>query len=446
MAKAEEKSGGTTEIGPLLEGGSWTGYQKLVLLLTAMAIILDGFDNQALGLSIPSIVKDWNVSRQGFAPIFALGFLGMSLGTAIGGILGDKIGRRLTLIGCVLVFGITTGLTALANDLTFVATCRFIAGFGLGGAMPVATALIAEFSPIRRRSMAVTLAVVCIPLGGVLGGAVAGQVLPVFGWRTLFVIAGLAPIALAVLLAVALPESPRFLVRRGRGDAARKVMARLGHDANATYADTAETGAAKASVGVLFGSAFRRDTLALWFAFFFNLLSVFVVVSWGPALLAGAGFDVRASSNGLMMWNMGGVVGSILGAWGMTHFGSRRSMTAAAAAAVLSCVALAFVPLDPQHMALMLIAMTINGALINAMQSNLYALAAQVYTTEIRATGVGAAAAVGRLGAIGSSFVGAAVVGAGGAAYFGAVAAAMAVPLIGMIVLRRHTPVFRGKA
>jgi AAHS family 4-hydroxybenzoate transporter-like MFS transporter len=128
----------------------------------------------------------------------------------------------------------------------------------------------------------------------------------------------------------------------------------------------------------------------------------------------------------------------------MMRFGSRRSTLAVAAATVLSCIAMALVPLDPANgLVAVIVGMTIVGSLINGLQTNLYALTAQVYPPEIRATGVGATAAIGRLGAMLSSFVGAIVVGAGGNIYFGTVAAAMTIPLVALALLHRHTTPIR---
>ncbi|MFT4255223.1 MAG: MFS transporter [Caulobacter sp.] len=433
----------SVEIGPLLDHGPWGGYQKLVLFMTALAVILDGFDNQVLGFAIPAIVKEWGVSRAAFAPIFAIGFLGMSLGTALGGVLGDRAGRRTALIAAVALFGVSTLASAFAPDLVWLGVLRTISGFGLGAAMPNATTLIAEFSPTRRRSLAVTLGIVCIPLGGLVGGLIAAHTLPSLGWRALFVMGGVAPLILAVVLALWLPESPRFLAARpGRAGELDKVMARMGHAHDGGgFSDHGEQQVARASFGQLFDKAFRLDTVALWGAFFFCILSTYVVFSWAPSMLSAAGFDLAVSSNGLAAFNLGGVLGAVAGAWAILRYGSRASMLAMAAGAVISCALLALTPLDAGHGAARLMAgLFVAGAFINGVQTTLYALAAQVYPAAVRATGVGATAAVGRLGAIVSSFVGAAVVSTGGAAFFGAFALTMTFTLVSLALIRRHAP------
>ncbi|MBI1686047.1 MFS transporter [Caulobacter hibisci] len=446
MSQSSQTASRPVEIGPLLDHGPWGGYQKLVLFMTALAVILDGFDNQVLGFAIPAIVKEWGVTRQDFAPIFAIGFLGMSLGTALGGMLGDRAGRRTALIAAVALFGVSTLASAFAPNLVWLGVLRTISGFGLGAAMPNATTLIAEFSPTRRRSLAVTLGIVCIPLGGLVGGLVAAHTLPSLGWRALFIMGGIAPIILTGVLAVWLPESPRFLagrpVRAGELD---KVMARMGHaHGGAGFSDHGEADGvkvARVSFGQLFDKAFRLDTVALWGAFFFCILSTYVVFSWAPSMLSASGFDLAVSSNGLAAFNLGGVLGAVAGAWAILRYGSRVSMLAMAAGAVISCGLLAMTPLDAGHGVTRLMAeLFVAGAFINGVQTTLYALAAQVYPASVRATGVGATAAVGRLGAIVSSFVGAAVVSTGGAAYFGAIALTMTFTLVSLAAIRRHAP------
>lgn len=430
-----------------LEHGEWRGFQKFVLFLVALAIVLDGFDNQVLGFAIPSLVKEWGVPRSAFAPVFAFGFLGMAAGTALGGWLGDKIGRRPALIGSVVLFGVATGLTALADGIVHLGVCRVLAGFGLGGAMPCATALLSEFSPLKRRSLAVTLGIVCIPLGGVVGGIIAAKVLPDIGWRALFAIAGILPVLVAGLLLAFLPESVRFLVRRPeRRPALTKTLRRMGYDVppDAVIEDSNESAtAARASSGALFATTYRGDTVALWTAFFFSLLATYIVYNWGPTLLVESGYGIATSSTALAIFNTGGVLGAIIGGVAIGAIGSRIAMLIMAAGAILSAVALAFLPLGTLAPTHMLIAMFVLGAFMNGVQTTLYVLGAYIYPVQLRGSGVGGAAGFGRLGAIVASFLGVAVLAGGGRSYFIAIGATLAVTFIALTLIRRHSPAVR---
>lgn len=430
------------DIGPPMEHGAWSAYQKLVLVLVALAVVLDGFDNQVLGFAVPALIKEWGVTRAAFAPVFALGFLGMAAGTMFGGWLGDRIGRRPALILSVCLFGVATGLTALADTVLHLGVCRVLAGFGLGGAMPCATTILSEFAPAKRRSLAVTMGIVCIPLGGVIGGLIAARVLPQIGWRALFAIAGVLPVTVAALLAAFLPESPRFLVRRpDRWPQLARTMARLGHPVapGTAFVDSYEKAkAGKVAVGELFAGGFFRDTAALWAAFFFCLLATYIVFSWAPTLLVDSGFDLATSSTALAVFNIGGVLGALAGALLIGRLGSRVAMIGMAAGGVAGAAVLSVIPLGAADRGLVLAALFVEGAFINALQTTLYALAAHIYPVQLRATGVGGAAGFGRLGAIASSFIGVAVLSGGGKTYFTAIAASMAVALIGLVFIRRH--------
>jgi len=440
MIRQQQQPG--TDIGQVLDHGRWGAYQKLVLVLVASAIVLDGFDNQVLGFAVPVLVKEWGLDRAAFGPVFGLGFLGMSVGTMLGGWAGDRIGRRLALIFSVVLFGAGTALTAFTDGIVSLGLCRVAAGLGLGGAMPTAAALIAEFTPAARRGLAVTLGIVCIPLGGVLGGFIAAEVLPTTGWRMLFGIAGLLPLLVAGLLLLLLPESPRFLLRKGQTVAAAKIMARItGEQVSLPLRDTGDSSpVGRGSVRMLLAPGLRVDTLALWLAFFACLLSTYLVFSWAPTYLSQSGFSLVVSSQGLAVFNIGGVLGAIATAIWIAQAGSRRALVSLAVLAAAGAALLALFPLAPAKPAAAFIALFLEGGLINGVQTGLYVLAAQLYPLPIRGSGVGAASGVGRLGAIVSSFVGVAVVGSGAFAYFGTITIALGVALFALATMRRHVP------
>lgn len=426
------------EIAPLLDNGRWSRYQKAVLALVAFAVLFDGFDNQVLGFTIPLLIREWGVTKADFAPVFAIGFLGMAAGTLVGGMIGDRFGRKPTIIAAVLLFGLATLLSTMSGGLLTLGLYRMMAGIGLGAAMPNATAIIAEFTPAHRRSAAITLGIVCIPLGGVLGGLVAAQVLPMHGWRILFFGGGLAPMLLAAILMRWLPESPRILARAPeKAHALSALMGRLGHDPAIRYADTPEHVRGKARIADLFGPDYASDTIALWVAFFFCILATYIVFSWAPTLLTTTGYGIAVASTGLAVFNIGGVAGAVLGGITIQRFGSRFTMPAMAAIAISATGGLSLLPASVHDTLPLMVGLAIAGAAINGVQTTLYALAAQVYPAAIRATGVGATAAIGRLGAIVSSFVGALIV-TGNAQYFVTIALTMAVVLTALTIMKRH--------
>jgi AAHS family 4-hydroxybenzoate transporter-like MFS transporter len=435
----------TVDVGAVLDEAKWGAYQKLLVFATALAIILDGLDNQVLGSAIPALMRDWNLTRPAFVPVQTSGMVGMMIGGFIGGYLGDRVGRRVALIGSVVAFGVLTILVSFSNGLWMLGALRFLAGLGLGGAMPNAAALSSEYVPRRQRPFAVTLTIVCIPLGGSLAGFVGGQILPGFGWRVLFLVVGIVPLLLAALLLKVLPESPRYLARlKERWPELRALLGRLGHDvpADATFADGLEkVSARRASIGDLLLPDYRRDTIALCGSFFFCLLSVYIGTNWVPSMLTGTGFDVGTASYGLTAYNIGGVVGAIFGAVVIMRFGSRLAMLTMAAGAIAGAVILSLMSIGPQSAFAVFAMLAWTGGLINAVQTTMYALAAHVYPTSVRATGVGTAVAFGRIGGVLSPSVGSWALEAGGAPqFFGLTAATMTAAFIALASVRHHIP------
>ena len=231
------------DIGALLDTGRAGAYQRWLVFLTAITIVFDGIDNQLLGVVIPTVMNEWGVARSAFAPVVSLGYAGMLVGGALAGVAGDRIGRRNALLGSMAVFGVMTLAMAAVRDMSTLAALRFVAGIGLGGAMPNAATLVAEYVPRAQRPMAVTATIVCVPLGAMLAGLLGSQLLATTGWRTLFVAGGIVPLVVAVALVRLLPESPRFLARHpARWPELARLAARLGHPVppDAAFEDSSE--------------------------------------------------------------------------------------------------------------------------------------------------------------------------------------------------------------
>jgi len=436
------------DIAPLLDGGRWSAYQKLLTALVALAVIFDGFDIQILGFAIPSLIQEWHAVRSAFGPVLAVGLAGMVLGGPLAGYCGDRFGRRTALIACVALFGLATIATAFVHGFFGLAFFRLFTGMGTGGALPNVSAWSAEFAPLRRRSTAVKLTIVCVPLGGMLGGLLAAWVLPRFGWRGLYAVGGALPILFAAVLAAALPESPRFLARhRARWSQLARLLARLGHTvpAGAAFEDRADRAAPRGmSLAALFTPALARETAGLWIAFFFCLGSIYLVFGWLPAMLTTRGLDLATASLGLAVYNLGGVFGVLVWAVLVTILGSRGPLLSGALACAGSALALLVVPIQARGDHSLLIAcLGINGMLANAVQVSMYALAAHVYPTSVRATGVAYSSTAGRAGGLLTSLVGSSVIQAGPAFFWQALAVAMVCAFAGLAWVRSHFPGIR---
>jgi AAHS family 4-hydroxybenzoate transporter-like MFS transporter len=435
------------DVGRLIDEHAWTGYQRWLVALAAVTVVFDGIDNQLLGVSIPSMMKEWAVSRAAFAPVISLGYLGMMVGAALAGLAGDRVGRRAALLSSVAAFGGATLLSVFSGGTAALAALRLLAGIGLGGAIPNAAALAAEYVPAAKRPFAVTATIVCLPLGATLAGILGSEILARTGWRPLFVIGGAAPLVMAAILTRLLQESPRYLARRPHRRAElRAFLRRIGQripDAAVLTIEDPPSGTAP--FRALLRPDLRRDTLALWGSFVSCLLAVYLGFSWLPSLLAGAGFEPSAASSGITAFNIGGVAGALGGGLAFARIGSRAAMLVMTAGAIAGAVSLSTVTLDPAMPRIGLFALlTLCGGLINAVQTTMYALAAHVYSSDMRATGIGAASGVGRVGAILSGYAGAwAIEYHGSVSYFGLMAAAMCTCFVMLALIERHVPVSR---
>jgi len=427
----------------LLNSSSWSAYQRLVTSLAAVATIFDGFDIQILAFAIPLLTREWHVERSRFGSVLAMGLVGMALGSLLAGYCGDRFGRRPAIIGSVLIFGLATIGTAFVQGLAGLTVLRFFTGLGTGGALPNVSALVAEFAPLRRRASAVKLTILCIPLGGMFGGILAASILPRWGWKGLYVFGGGLPLLLAAGLLAVLPESPRFLARREQ-EWSRLIalLRRFGHSIpNETiFEGTAGTTAGRSSLRELFVAGLGRDTSGLWVSFFFCLGAIYLVFGWLPAMLTSLGLSVGAASSGLAVYNLGGVIGILVWAMLIPRYGSRGLLVFGALGCAISCLMLSLVPIQSggRNYVLLIACIGVHGFLANAVQTSMYALAAHVYPTKIRATGVAYSVTVGRIGGLVSSLTGGLVIRAGATRYWIVLGLAMAGAAVGLSWIRHH--------
>jgi AAHS family 4-hydroxybenzoate transporter-like MFS transporter len=336
---------------------------------------------------------------------------------------------------------------ANSHSVTQLGVLRMLAGVGIGGALPNVSALVAELSPTRNRAAVVTLTIVCVPLGGMIGGLVASAILPWLGWRALFTLGGVAPLIMAVIFWRLMPESPQFLLRcPRRAGELQRLLSQLQCEipANATFGTKANGAVASESrLASILRPPYRFDTWALWGAFGCCLFAVYSVFSWAPTLLTESRFTLAEASRAVGVYNFGGVLGALICASAVGRFGSRRLLISLASLAVTSAVGLWLVAASAAVNHGVLVALLgFHGFCVNGVQTSLYGLAACAYPVHFRSTGVGAASSVGRIGAIVSSFSGAALLGPHSGNFYLLLALSMAGNAVCLILLRAHIPRF----
>jgi len=436
------QSSATIDVDRVLEAAKLRGPALVVLLCAASTLILDGFDIQAVGFVAPALVGDLQVERAELGPALAASLVGMALGAAAIGALGDRWGRRRTLILSTALFGLATLLAAMATTVTTLAIWRFVTGIGLGGALTAATALIAEFSPRKLRPLTIGAIQIGVPIGGMLGAMLAAELIPIQGWRSVFVIGGALPVIAAAVMYFVLPESPRFLATQPKErEALARLLARIDpggrYSTNDVFVLGEEPRPAESGVRGLFSPQLRWDTAVVSLAFLTNMYAVYAFFSWAPLVLTSLGFELVTAVRGALVFNLAGIVGVIAISWLLSRVGSRRPL---AAAALLGAVALAWLAwFAADGLSALMSGIAVAGIAINAVQVGLYALAAHVFPTECRTSGVGFSLGAGRTGGIAAALGGGVLLTLSGASgFFAWIAAALLIASVAVLLVRRQ--------
>ena len=385
------------------------GFQIKLLLTCAAVLFLDGFDTQAIGYVAPALAREWGLSKAALGPVFSTGLFGLMIGALVFGPLADRIGRRKIIIFSTLAFGLGTLATAFVSDVNTLLAVRFLTGLGLGGAMPNAVAMTSEFSPHRRRATMVMIMFCGFSIGAALGGLLAAALIPQFGWRSVFVVGGVAPLLLVPIVAWRLPESVRFLALTGQANA--RVAELLGQiDPKAAFAPATqfivhEPRLVGMPVRHLFREGRALPTVLLWVVFFMSLLDLYFLSNWLPTVLNDLGASVSSAAVIGSMLQVGGVVGT----FALGSIIDRFSFRALAVVYFAAVFAVGAIGQLGHSVALVTMAIFAAGFCIVGGQIAANALAATFYPTSVRATGVGWALGIGRVGSIIGPLVGGAL-------------------------------------
>ncbi|WP_377296500.1 3-(3-hydroxy-phenyl)propionate transporter MhpT [Rhizobium sp. SGZ-381] len=340
------------------------------LALAFLAAVIEGFDLQAAGVAVPKLVPAFGLTPPQIGLFLSAATFGLIFGALSGGWIADRWGRRAGLVLSLLVFGIFSVATIFATSFEQLLVLRILTGVGLGGAFPNLINIAAESVEPGRRGWAVSVMYAGVPLGGAIASGIAALGLHGGDWHMIFLVGGLMPLILAPFVQLLLP--PLAVVRQ-------------------------KAAVATGRLAKLFAPETLVATLLLWLAFFLGLMVVYVLLNWMPQLLVARGLEKSEASLVQLLFNVGGVFGSLIGG---RIFDSPRPAVPVLLAFAASAAALVMLGVLPAALALMLVGGALVGAAILCMQAILYATAPQCYPFEIRGTGVGLAVAVGRLGSI----------------------------------------------
>lgn len=382
----------------LLERARFNAFHARLLFWCALIIIFDGYDLVIYGVVLPSLMAEWGLSAVQAGALGSCALVGMMAGALFFGSLSDRIGRRKTIMTCVLLFSGVTALNGLATSPETFALCRFVAGLGIGGVMPNVVALMNEYAPGKMRSTLVAIMFSGYSLGGMLSAGLGMLFIPQWGWQAVFYVA-VIPLLLLPLLIHQLPESMDFLLRSGQAERAKVLLVQATSDYLPEHDDQLSlvaTRAGKVSIREIFSEGRVVNTLTLWAAFFCCLLMVYALSSWLPKLMSSAGYGLNSSLAFLLVLNSGAIVGAIAGGWLGDRVGIANVLLCFFACGALSLSLLAL----KAPVAVLYLLIAVAGASTIGTQILANACAVQYYPPHIRSTGLGWAMGIGRLGAI----------------------------------------------
>ncbi|RDK11305.1 MFS transporter [Cupriavidus lacunae] len=426
------------DIAAVIDASPVSRFQAWVLALVGLTVVVDGFDVQAMGFVAPAIIQEWGIDKVALGPVFGAGLLGMLVGSLTLSVVADKVGRRPVLIWATLAFALCMLATAQVTTLTQLLVLRFVTGLGLGAIMPNAMALAGEFSPRRKRVTLMMLVSCGFTVGAVLGGILSAALIPLWGWRSVFIAGGLAPLVLALLMFVWIPESMQFQVLRGIclhrvAESLRRIAPALPVTPASRYI-VPETGKRAGSVLELFRVGRARTTLLLWGVNFMNLLNLYFLSNWLPTIVKSAGLGTSTAVLVGTTLQAGGVVGTLAMGPVIDRIGFGKVLVPAF---LLAAVTIATIGQPGLPLALLFVVVALTGLCIIGGQPAVNALAATYYPTTLRSTGVGWSLGVGRVGSIVGPVVGGQLIGLGWshATLFLAVAVPAAISAVMLLVM-----------
>jgi len=388
-----------SDVKQLVAKGPLTSFQLAAIAVCVGLNMLDGFDILAMSFSASGVKAAWNLPNQQLGFLLSAGLIGMAFGSLLLAPAADRWGRR----RIILLSGVIAGAGMLgsvaARGFEDLLTLRFLTGIGIGSTIASAAVLVSEYSPDRWRSAALAAYATGYPVGVTIGGVLTTFAIPRYGWRSAFAIGGAMSLVMLLVAWRRLPESLDFLVtRRPPGALARlNLLLMRMRLPPASVLPEGASGTEAESTRVPLTLLLTPTTLLLWVMFFFTMAGFYFVVSWTPRLLNAAGLSATQGLTGGVLLNLGGIAGCGGFALAATRADAQRLLIASLIASALLMAAFGF---TVHRLDLALSTALLLGLLLNAAMAGLYAVGPPLYPTEVRATGMGWAVGIGRLGAI----------------------------------------------
>lgn len=400
-----------TDIRKLIDSQPISGLQYTVIAVCFLMNVLDGMDVLIISYAAQALATEWAISPEALGIVFSAGLFGMTAGALVLAPLADYLGRRSLILFCLVVMSAGILLTAYAQNVTQLTALRFASGLGIGAMLASVATMAAEYAPDRRKNLMVSIVLSGYPVGATLSGVVAASIIPEFGWRTMFTVAGLTTALALPLVYLLLPESLNFLVKVRPAKAlekANRILRSMDCAELSEFPPAAEP-AAHSKVSSLFADGRSAPTLWLWLAFFMSFATLYFLTSWIPLLAANTGLSPRLAIYAGAVFNLGAIFGILLQGYSSQILGLRRSIGVFLVGTAVLMVVFGYISGSIAVLVLFgLIGFAVQGGF-----TGLYSIAARLYPTEVRTTGVGWAIGAGRTGAIAGPILGGILIGIG---------------------------------
>ncbi|MET0714840.1 MAG: MFS transporter [Mycetocola sp.] len=409
-------------------------------------MFLDGFDTQALSFAAPVLAREWGMAPEELGMLLSAAIVGLMVGYLGLSPFANRVGHRRMIIFATVMFGVFTLLCSFTSGPTELIVLRFLTGTGLGAVIPSVVSLTSEFAPRRRRSSFVMFIYCWLALGFVAAGLISGVVIPMFGWRAMFVIGGALPLILAVAIIAFLPESPRYLLARpATAQRLRTLLLRIDPSLPATtvIGPDAEDGNASSRAGSMVIELLRRQrlasTLLLWVAFIANLAAFYAIQSWMPSIMGALGREPSVIIAATVLTTVGGIAAATVIGPSMDRISPFLTLSVVY---ILGSVFVAILGMSLGGSTwVLLLTAFLAGTCVTGGQMSIVAVASLIYPARLRSTGVGWALGIGRLGGIaGPVAVGAALgQGAAPATVFLVISAVLIAAGVSMFLLHNRS-------
>lgn len=387
-----------TDIRRLLDEAPLGRMQIAAIILCILLNALDGFDVLAISFASPGIAAEWGVDRAALGIVLSMELIGMAGGSVLLGNLADRIGRRPTILLCLIVMASGMLAATFSNSVVSLSAVRLVTGLGIGGMLACTNAMVAELANARTRSLAVALMAAGYPIGAILGGSIASMLLVAGGWRDVFLFGAIVTGIFLPLAFFLLPESIGFLLQKRPQNVLAKVNAllvRMGHSAVDALSPP-DAAAPKASFAALFSPGLLRITLLLTASYFAHIMTFYFILKWVPKIVVDMGFAPSAAGGVLVWANVGGLGGALL----LSVLSWRIPVRVLVIAAMLiSAVMVTLFGQGQSSLSGLALVAAAAGFFTNAGVVGLYAIIAQSFPTSVRGGGTGVVIGIGRGGA-----------------------------------------------